>query len=389
MNNYLHKSVLRLFLFSAPRWMQIVICLIILYIQRIFTKQVNISINAALKLVKNNHGNIRIFDKLLRSDNRNYYKKHLPDIFISLYSNWKNSQNKKGEITPVIVGISVTEKCNLKCKECYAENMLGKNSMPENILRKRIEELISLGTRAIIILGGEPLIYNNLINVLGEYPKALFLVFTNSTLIDIEKINKLKQSPNIITMLSLEGPKVITDARRGSGIFNKVLYSHKLLSENKIFHGFSFTVTSENYEIITDDSFLYMFNDKYIFLIQYISYMMTGCNISSQLALTTTEMIKHNKKIMQMRKDKNYIISNLPEDEMRMWGFCPAGGRGVLHIKPDSQIQACIFSRCDLFDSTDLSLKSILNDKRMVMARSSERTKTCECVAIRGGSKRN
>jgi MoaA/NifB/PqqE/SkfB family radical SAM enzyme len=88
-----------------------------------------------------------------------------------------------------------------------------------------------------------------------EHPHLLFLVFTNSLLLDEKKIGQFSSIPNLIPILSLEGKQLETDLRRGTGVFGSVLTKMSLLKERKIFFGTSFTLTRRNFELITTYEF--------------------------------------------------------------------------------------------------------------------------------------
>jgi len=147
--------------------------------------------------------------------------------------------------TPIVASIGVTSKCNLKCEYCYAEvdNLNGKD-WPFEDLKEIIDRLHSLGTRVIMLQGGEPLLHTRIDDII-EYVKSKNIycsITTNSYTFSkhIDAIKKLDQ-----VQLSVDGDQEIMDSYRGQGAYEQVVLAAKMCDENNIpFHLHS-VVTNE------------------------------------------------------------------------------------------------------------------------------------------------
>ena len=66
--------------------------------------------------------------------------------------------------------ISLTEKCNLKCKYCMPKGFCAKNSneLSDEQIKNIIKALLDLGINKIRFTGGEPLMRKNVIELLNE-----------------------------------------------------------------------------------------------------------------------------------------------------------------------------------------------------------------------------
>ncbi len=66
--------------------------------------------------------------------------------------------------------ISLTEKCNLKCKYCMPKGFCAKNSneLSDEQIKNIIKALLDLGINKIRFTGGEPLMRKNVISLLNE-----------------------------------------------------------------------------------------------------------------------------------------------------------------------------------------------------------------------------
>jgi MoaA/NifB/PqqE/SkfB family radical SAM enzyme len=78
----------------------------------------------------------------------------------------KNPEMKSQKIAPLAVDFNVIGKCNLRCEWCWGPD----HKMKANITSKEwidiAKELKKLGTKSIVITGGEPLLRNDLIEIL-------------------------------------------------------------------------------------------------------------------------------------------------------------------------------------------------------------------------------
>ena len=74
---------------------------------------------------------------------------------------------KKMENKIVNVGIRLTRQCNMKCTYCNIQNTVRSDLTLDN-WKKAIDIIKSLGAKEIVILGGEPTLYPNIVELV-EY----------------------------------------------------------------------------------------------------------------------------------------------------------------------------------------------------------------------------
>nr|MCR5475404.1 radical SAM protein [Lachnospiraceae bacterium] len=133
------------------------------------------------------------------------------------------AMEKKGEHIPPFLIASITSSCNLHCAGCYSRcNHATTDEAPVAQLSdedwKRIfDEADDLGVSFILLAGGEPLLRKGVIDAAGSRPDILFPVFTNGTLMGEKYFELFDRYRNIVPIMSIEGNKDITDARRGQG----------------------------------------------------------------------------------------------------------------------------------------------------------------------------
>ncbi|WP_373998256.1 radical SAM protein [Bdellovibrio bacteriovorus] len=139
---------------------------------------------------------------------------------------------KSGKLEPGIrsLTINVTQICNLKCTYCAAggDGTYGAAQTKINVektlpqLKFFLERLPDNSNFKITFLGGEPLLYPEGIQEIGNYVRLMaagrnihprFSIVTNGTLINEKTLNVLKSIQANIT-ISVDGPASINDQSR-------------------------------------------------------------------------------------------------------------------------------------------------------------------------------
>ena len=130
------------------------------------------------------------------------------------------------EVTKLVnVEIEYTNRCNLKCKYCYAETNSGKPEISHKQWIKLLNTLYEQGLRSVTFSGGEPFIRRGVIKLVEDVHK-LFVITINSngTLID-SNIAKILGEFNLkCVQISIDSidPKV-HDSIRGQGSWQKAI----------------------------------------------------------------------------------------------------------------------------------------------------------------------
>jgi MoaA/NifB/PqqE/SkfB family radical SAM enzyme len=137
-----------------------------------------------------------------------------------------------------IVGYEPTIRCNLKCKMCYQgqTRALRRNELNTSEVIEIFEKLRKK-TAAIKLVGGEPMVRDDILELLNFWHKSntRTILQTNCTLIGVNNVKTIKQLTNITDVLtSLDGPPELHDSIRGvPGAFDKLKQAIELLEENR------------------------------------------------------------------------------------------------------------------------------------------------------------
>lgn len=116
------------------------------------------------------------------------------------------------------VVISLTNKCNLKCKFCYANSSQKETrELSYDTLSRLFPELEKMGIQIIALTGGEPLLHKDFFRIVKTAKKHFPIVFlaTNGYFITPSIAEKIKNSGISNVQISIEGDQIIHNSIRG------------------------------------------------------------------------------------------------------------------------------------------------------------------------------
>ncbi len=276
-----------------------------------------------------------------------------------LRSKW----GQQGIHVPPIMIFSITNKCNLHCKGCYHWSLheSGQVEMSEEKMRSTIAEAKELGIYFIAIAGGEPLIRQEILDIIQDFPEIVFLVFTNGLLITDEITKKLNGRRNFVPVISLEGYELDTDFRRGEGVYKRLQDIVRNLKKLGIFWSVSLTVTRSNFDTISNEQFIKDLVDlgcKLFFFVEY-----TPITEDTEDWVITDEQRESLLKIRDsFRSQFPALFIAVPGDEDEIGG-CLSAGKGFVHISAEGNVEPCPFAPYSDTNLRDMSLKDALQSE--------------------------
>ncbi len=149
------------------------------------------------------------------------------------------------------VDINMSTECNLKCEHCFASDFK-KNDKPLTIKEWEnvADQCNELGSLVFQLTGGEPLCNPEIFDIIKAlHPKKnIITVATNATLLDEEKIIKLKESGVDVIVVSLDNgePQEHDNFRGMDGAYEKSMEAIKLCMKNNMKVSIVTTVTHES-----------------------------------------------------------------------------------------------------------------------------------------------
>ena len=275
-------------------------------------------------------------------------------------------EEKAGLHVPSYLIASITSNCNLHCAGCYSRaNNATVDCQPvmqltdEEWLRI-FKEAEDLGISFILLAGGEPMLRRDIIVAAGTMQNIIFPIFTNGTFMDQKYFELLEKCRNLIPVMSIEGGREETDARRGEGVYDKLIGNMDRLKENGLIYGASITVTKENLREVISDEFLETLSSRGCKAVFYIEFVPVT-DESSELAPDDDDREILMSRIDQLRAEKqDMMYIAFPGDE-KSSGGCLAAGRGFFHINSHGGAEPCPFSAYSDINVKDTSLREAMN----------------------------
>ena len=270
-----------------------------------------------------------------------------------------------GEHVPPFLIASITSQCNLHCAGCYSRcNHATVDAEPVRQLTAEewlriFDEADDLGVSFILLAGGEPMIRRDIIEAAGKHPNILFPIFTNGTFMDERYFELFDKCRNLIPVMSIEGEKETTDARRGKGVYEQLISNMDALSQRGLIFGASVTVTTQNVREVSSDAFLKKLSDRGCKAVIFVKFVPVTDD-SRELAPGDEEREYLNREIERLRREhQEMVYIAFPGDE-KSTGGCVAAGRGFFHINSHGGAEPCPFSPYSDINVRDTSLKEAL-----------------------------
>ncbi len=272
-----------------------------------------------------------------------------------------------GEHIPPFLIASVTSQCNLHCAGCYSRcNHSTVDAAPVRQLTGEewltiFEEADGLGVSFILLAGGEPLIRRDVVEAAGKRPNILFPVFTNGTFMDEQYFGLFDRCRNLVPIMSIEGEKESTDARRGEGVYDRLIGNMDELHRRGLIFGASVTVTTRNIREVSSGAFLKKLSDrgcKAVIFVEFVPVTDDG----RDLAPGDADREYLANEIARLREERpEMVYISFPGDE-KSSGGCVAAGRGFFHINSHGGAEPCPFSPYSDINVRDTSLRKSLSN---------------------------
>ena len=278
----------------------------------------------------------------------------------------RKANEKAGLHVPAFLLASITSSCNLHCAGCYSRaNHATLDCEPVKQLTaaewlRIFKEAEELGISFIFLLGGEPMLRRDVIEAAGTMPNILFPIFTNGTFIDEKYYQLFDKCRNLIPVVSIEGNREETDARRGAGVYDRLIANMEEFRSRGLVYGASVTVTKKNLVRVTSDEyidFLTSHGCRALFFVEYIPVN------EEEKAVTPDDGDREfiTESIRRLRSEReDMLFISFPGDE-KSSGGCLAAGRGFFHINSHGGAEPCPVSAFSDINVKDTSLRAAID----------------------------
>jgi MoaA/NifB/PqqE/SkfB family radical SAM enzyme len=249
---------------------------------------------------------------------------------------------RTGAHTPLSILISPTMRCNLSCEGCFASEYSPDAELSPELLQDIVDQANEIGIYIFTILGGEPFVRDDVLDLAANNPDSFFQIFTNGTLLTDAAIERLAQIGNAAPMLSIEGDREYTDMRRGEGVYDLIMQTMDKLREAGVAFGYSATIMRRNYRYVVSPEFVDTLVARGCIVGWNFPYMPIGREPDMNLMLTPAERNEFREGVLKVRETR-------PLFAIDFWGDAPLTGgciaaKWYLHINSEGWVEPCVFA---------------------------------------------
>ena len=247
---------------------------------------------------------------------------------------------KKGVHFPPFLFISIINSCQLRCQGCWVDVASPRQMISKDDLNRVINDAKKHGNSYFGILGGEPFMHPDLLDVLAAHPDCYFQIFTNGQLISDEVAKELRRVGNATPLISIEGGAEVSDERRGAKqVLDKTLLGLQNCVRNRLIVGVATSVCKTNIDLVSE-AWLRKLIDLGVHYAWFHTYRVIGPNPTPELALSPEDVLKLRRFVVTMRSKVPLGIVD-PYWDDRGEALCPMATGVSHHIGPSGAIEPC------------------------------------------------
>ena len=247
---------------------------------------------------------------------------------------------KRGEVFPPFLYLSIINSCNLRCQGCWVD-VEEKDAIDLDSLNRTINDAKAHGNVFFGILGGEPFMHPQLLDLLAAHPDCYFQVFTNGQFITEKVAKRLREIGNATPLISIEGREVVSDERRGKkDVLNKTLRGLDNCLKEGILTGVATSVCQTNIDELLTEEWLQHLINRGVHYAWYHTYRPVGPKMNMALALRPDQLVRVRKFVVEMRAKMPIAIVDAYYDGEGK-ALCPMSTGVSHHIGPKGDIEPC------------------------------------------------
>lgn len=282
---------------------------------------------------------------------------------------------RKGSFFPPFLHFSITNACNLRCQGCWVDVEAPEERLDFDVLDRAITQAKRHGNAIFGILGGEPFLHAQVMEIMAAHPDAYFQVFTNGQLITERVARDLRRLGNVTPLISIEGLESVSDQRRGKkDVFGRSMRGLEHCVRAGLFTGVATSVCRSNIDELLTEDWLRRLVDLGVHYVWYYAYRPVGPKPSYDLALRPDQILRFRRFIVEMRCKIPLVIIETYYDQHGR-SLCPMATGLSHHVSPRGEVEPCPilqFARENLRDGADvvglLTNSAFLQDFRRTAA---------------------
>lgn len=247
---------------------------------------------------------------------------------------------KQGVHFPPFLFISIINSCQLRCQGCWVDVAAPQKLLSLEDMNRIINEAKAHGNSFFGLLGGEPFMHPQLMDILAAHPDCYFQIFTNGQLITDSVAKELRRLGNATPLISIEGTEVVSDERRGRlNVLNKTLEGLAACKRNRLITGVATSVCQTNIDLVSEP-WLRKLIDLGAHYAWFHTYRVVGPVPNPSLALTPEQVLQIRRFVVEMRSKLPLALIDAYWDD-KGEALCPMATGVSHHISPYGDVEPC------------------------------------------------
>jgi MoaA/NifB/PqqE/SkfB family radical SAM enzyme len=248
---------------------------------------------------------------------------------------------KRGEFFPPFLYISIINSCNLRCQGCWVDVAAKQQTIDVPAMNRMLGEAKKAGNSFFGILGGEPFMHPQLLEIFAAHTDCYFQVFTNGQFITDDVARELRRLGNVTPLVSIEGSEIISDVRRGRpGVFTRSMDGLKNCLKHKVLTGVCTSLCQSNIDDLLTEAWVDRLIELGVMYMWYHNYRPVGPDAKPELALTHEQQRRVRQFVVDTRATKPICVIDAYYDHQGK-ALCPAATGFTHHISPWGDIEPC------------------------------------------------
>lgn len=248
---------------------------------------------------------------------------------------------RTGRFFPPFLYISIINSCNLRCQGCWVDVAHKQQTIDLSAMNRLINEAKQAGNSFFGIVGGEPFMHPEVLEIIAAHPDCYFQIFTNGQFITDEKARRLFELGNVTPLISVEGNEIISDQRRGrNGVYSKTLAGIENCLKHNVMTGVCTSLARTNIDDLLTEAWVDRLIEMGVLYTWFHVYRPMGPDACPDLCLTPEQQRRARQFVVDMRAQKPIIIIDAYYDGQGQ-ALCPAANGISHHINPWGDIEPC------------------------------------------------
>ncbi len=246
-----------------------------------------------------------------------------------------------GEFFPPFLYLSILNSCNLRCQGCWVDVAAERVAIDLDTLNATINDAKAHGNAFFGILGGEPFMHPELLDLFAAHPDCYFQVFTNGQFITEKIAKRLRELGNVTPLISIEGREVVSDERRGNKqVYERTLRGLRACLKEKLLTGVATSVCQTNIGDLCTEQWLRELIDFGAHYVWFHTFRPVGPKMNAQLALSPEQLVQVRRFVVEMRtKMPIGIVDAYYAGDGK--ALCPMSTGISHHVGPKGDIEPC------------------------------------------------